>query len=137
MGRRHKIEITDQIRELLKELLDKHHGATAEISRETGIPKDRLSKWSTRTTKTMTEEDYARIASVLNFQENREPTRTAQFKKELSSFPELFDSIASGKQIISGVINVFGIPVEKIAEAIRTSDLTEKQKQDLKDKIFS
>lgn len=42
-----------------------------------------------------------------------------------------------GQQIITGVINVHGVPNEKIIEALKTADLTESQKDELRRKIFS
>ena len=40
-------------------------------------------------------------------------------------------------KIINGQINVYGIPVEKVIEALNKSTLSQKQKQELRDLIFS
>ncbi len=49
----------------------------------------------------------------------------------------LFQDLEPGRQLIAGVINVCGVPDEKIRTAIAESDLTQEQKNALILKIFS
>ncbi len=49
---------------------------------------------------------------------------------------EILEQFAPGRQIITGVINVYGVSIEKINAAINDSSLSEEQKRELKEKIF-
>lgn len=61
-------------------------------------------------------------------------------KKPAESLKQLQNAmtqlVPNAKHVIAGVINVYGVPVERIHSAINDSDLTPRQKRELKEKIF-
>ena len=61
-------------------------------------------------------------------------------KEQLQKYTEMsniLEQLSPGHQIITGVLNLSGISEERVRRAIRESDLTETQKQNLIYKIFS
>ena len=53
------------------------------------------------------------------------------------SLAAILEKHSAGRQIVTGVINVHGIPVEKVIEAIRKARLSEEQRRELREIIFS
>lgn len=129
---------------LKRTIIEKFGGNESALARALGILQpSSINQYKNGTTKACTQgtweklypelQDYYDTKSV-NIDENSEEiTQTSSVKDVI----DMLDRHAPGRQIVTGIINVYGVPVEKVITAIRESNLNEKQRQELREKIFS
>lgn len=149
------MELTPEIIQAIKQAIKKY-GTAIELAQKTGISKENISRWKNQKTFTITPDLWDKLhpeiemfLPSINQDENVKikdnadvPTRNVfQFQDRqatVNDISTLLERFAPGRQIVTGVINVNGIPAEKITTAINeATHLSEEQKKELIYKIFS
>lgn len=130
---------------LKRTIIEKFGGNESALARALGILQpSSINQYKNRTTKACTQGTWEKLYPELqNYYDTKsvniddknpeEITQTSSVKDVI----DMLDRHAPGRQIITGIINVYGVPVEKVITAIRESNLNEKQRQELREKIFS
>lgn len=129
---------------LKRTIIEKFGGNESAMARALGISQpSSINQYKNGTTPACTQGTWEKLYPELqnyydtksvNIDENSEEiTQTSSVKDVI----DMLDRHAPGRQIVTGIINVYGVPVEKVITAIRESNLNEKQRQELREKIFS
>lgn len=114
-------------------------GGQSEVARRAGLNQpSSLNKYINGSTQTCNVETWEKLFKVIEeyypgFQHNTVSETTAD---KLVSLTDILGELAPGKQIITGVLNLSGVPAEKIRKAIADAKLTEEQRRDLIFRIF-
>lgn len=138
-----KIIFSKAISEAIKE-----HGTAVKFAKIIGIPSNYLSRWKNsatynlKPTPEMWERLYPYISKYLpnnfdlNSLYNSKPLIETKSSKDVEKFLKEFAVLAKHNNIFTGIIQVQGIPIEKIKEAIRDTALSETQRKELIYRIF-
>lgn len=144
-----------EIKELFAKAIEdaaKTHGSKKKLAELIPCKANYLSRWSKPDNYkgTPNEENLKKLIPFLrpylpedfDFNSIRDTPPNTRFpmeekKKGYMSWLEQLSENRSQNIIAGGVINVYGIPIEKIQNAINESSLTQEQKNELTLKIFS
>lgn len=117
------------------------------LASKIGVNPNAITRWRNpeKYQKTITDENWQKLYPAIkpylptDFNSKKPDKEFSQSQSSQRVQPEeiVLRTFTPGQQIITGVINVYGVPNEKIIEALKTTDLTESQKDELRRKIFS
>ena len=118
------------------------YGSEADLAREAGINQassiNQYCNGQTRScTKGTWDKLYKMIASFYPDQPSPDEEDSQRKSATVKDVADVIEKYAPGRQVLTGIINVYGIPVERISAAISTAAfLTEEQKKYLIYEIF-
>lgn len=128
--------------EAIRNAVKEKYGSEADLAREAGINQpssiNQYCKGQTRScTKATWDKLYKMIVPFYSDQPSSEDGDDLLKSATVKDIADVVEKYAPGRQIVTGIINVNGIPVERISSAISTAAfLTEDQKRYLIYEIF-
>lgn len=139
MGRHQEVTLDKRFRDAIDKMYSIDHGKAAEIAKELGLNRSIFSKWRSGTIKSTSKVIYEKIFPRLEpyMDSSQIKQQTITNGDSFTAVADLIAKVAPGRQIVTGIINISGIQIEKIQNAINHSSLTQEQKNELTLKIFS
>jgi|GEM_PF-5610217 transcriptional regulator with XRE-family HTH domain len=130
------MELTQTIINAINHAIKNSKVTAKEFARKTGVSESNLSRWRKRSVYRIDSNNwrclYPAIRPYLPDDYSKETVPKSSSKPiSRNKIPEYIGNIVNGQ------INIYGVPHEKIIEAINAANLTEEQRKDLKDRIFS
>lgn len=127
----------------MRKAVEKEYASESALARAAKIGQaSSINQYCNGKTPTCTQAVWDRLYPLIApYYENVPPSTIDNVTKlkapaTVKDITEVLEQFAPGRQIITGVINVYGVPIEKINTAINDSSLSAEQKRELKEKIF-
>ena len=126
----------------IRKAVEKKYASESALARDVKLGASSINQYCNGKTSTCTQAVWDRLYPLIApYYENAPPSTTDNVTKlkapaTVKDITEVLEQFAPGRQIITGVINVYGVPIEKINAAINGSSLSAEQKRELKEKIF-
>jgi len=110
---------------------DDDYGSQKRFAEYLGVEKSTVSRWLSGDTASIEPRTWEKIKDKL-----LDPPAPSPDPQKLFEISSLLQELAPGKQIVTGVINVVGIPSERIMSALDSTEMDEVTREELRKKIF-
>lgn len=130
------MELTQTIINAINHAIKNSNATAKEFARKIKVSESNLSRWRKRNVYRIDNDNWRRLYPVILPYLPEDYNRESISEKHLKPIGKNRTPDYIGN-IVNGQINIYGVPYEKIIEAINAVNLTDEQRKDLKDRIFS